>query len=167
MQLTTNENFRPAVAGQIADDGSVKNGDRITVVASEDIPAGALIVQDGTNQIDGRPVAKLPDAGGLGRILGISMYNPMREQRPAVSGVVPPLYKAGDVFTCVRRGRVWANFVGADVADGGETLQVRVTDGAMKGHLTAVAADTANLATGITAYRANVGTLVEADLNLP
>lgn len=167
MQLTTNENFRPAVAGMIADDGSVRDGDQITVFASEDIPAGALIVQDGTNQIDGRLVAKLPDAGGLGNILGVARYNPMLEQRPAVASVVPPLYKAGDVFTCVRKGRVWANFVGVDVADAGEVLNVRVTDGATKGHFTAAAADAANLATGIKAFRANVSTLVEVDLNLP
>ncbi len=167
MQLTNNEDLRPALAGQIADDGSVRQGDRITCYASEDIPAGAYVVQDGALEVGGRPVAKLPDAGALGRALGVSMYDPMQEQRPAVSGVVPPLYKAGDFFVVVRKGRVWANFVGATNVVGGAVLNVRVTDGATKGHLTGVAADAANVVTTAKAYRANVGTLVEVELNLP
>ncbi len=164
-QTTVSDSFVVAVAGLLADSG----GDFFveTCVAGEDLPAGSLVAGDGTITVDGRRQVKLVGStGATGDIRGIVQYRSTAPRRPAVNGVYPPAVLAGEAIPVIRKGRVWANFVGANVvAD--QALQVRVTQDTDKGSLSGTAVDANNLATGLKAKKANVGTLVLTDINLP
>ena len=164
-QTQVYESFPIAVPGMVADDYA--GIDITTCIASEDIPAGRLVVSDGVVTIDGRRSVKLATGATLGEVQGISVYRPTQMQRPAVGGVVPPAYQAGDAIPVMRAGRIWCEFEGTNVvAD--QVLNVTTTGGAAnRGSLTGTAADATHLVTTLKAKKANVGLFVLTEINIP
>ena len=165
-QTTYQQDLTVACAGMIAD-GDV--ADITSYPASENIPFGRLVVVDAAGTCSLPKFAGAQPVSGVGSPLGISLYD---SATMPIAGALGG-YAVGDPVPILRRGKVWADFVGSAAVDNqalnfGNSSTLAADRGKFRVDATSVVAGSEVTAAPRTVAKQMVGTtLVRVDINIP
>lgn len=161
-QTVYNVDRTAALAGMLADSGDV---DVVSYPAGEDIESGRVVVL-GANGTVG-----VPSATTLTKVVGVAIYRPSVEQ--AIGGGSAG-YKAGEMVSVLRKGRIWAQFTGGtQAALGAVNVHHSSTTATNRGKFTNSAtsstagAEITAAPEGVITHKVGTSTLVQVSLNLP